>query len=68
MAIAEAILDKGPIATRMAKRAIMLGQEVDFNTGLEIERLAYRGVVNTHDRREGLLAFQEKRKPEYKGN
>jgi hypothetical protein len=31
--------------------------DVDIKTGLNIERMCYRGVVATEDRKEGLLAF-----------
>ena len=41
--------------------------QVDMATGLEIEKACYGQVIHTEDRNEGLLAFAEKRTPEYKG-
>ncbi|WP_332694062.1 enoyl-CoA hydratase [Halalkalibacter lacteus] len=65
--LAELMAGNGPIAIRQAKHAINLGLEVDIQTALIIERNAYEKLISTSDRREGLLAFQEKRKPTYKG-
>ncbi|GAK11262.1 enoyl-CoA hydratase-related protein [Geomicrobium sp. JCM 19039] len=65
--LAEKIAKNGPLALRQAKRAVDLGQEVDLLTGLQIERVCYEHTVPTADRREGLLAFKEKRKPQYIG-
>ncbi|MCL7747027.1 enoyl-CoA hydratase [Halalkalibacter alkaliphilus] len=65
--IARKIASNGPAAVRQAKRAIDLGLEVDLQTALTIERNAYEKLISTKDRREGLLAFQEKRKPNYQG-
>jgi enoyl-CoA hydratase/carnithine racemase len=55
------------MAIRQAKHAIDLGLGVDMQTALTIERNAYEKLISTSDRREGLLAFSEKRKPTYKG-
>ncbi|CAH1959872.1 unnamed protein product [Acanthoscelides obtectus] len=66
--IAEEILPNGPIGIRMAKKAINKGVEADFNTGLAIEEACYAQLVPTKDRTEGLAAFREKRKPNYKGH
>ncbi|MFC0561759.1 enoyl-CoA hydratase [Halalkalibacter alkalisediminis] len=65
--IAHLIAENGPIAVRQAKRAINLGIEVDLNTSLTIETNAYEKTIVTEDRLEGLLAFEQKRKPHYKG-
>ncbi|KHF39171.1 enoyl-CoA hydratase [Halalkalibacter okhensis] len=65
--IAQKIASNGPVAIRQAKQAIDLGAEVDLQTALTIERNAYEKLISTKDRREGLLAFQEKRKPNYQG-
>lgn len=65
--IAKEILPNGPIGVRMAKKAIDKGMQVDLNTGYAIEEACYAQVVPTKDRLEGLKAFAEKRKPEYKG-
>ncbi|MBU2515854.1 enoyl-CoA hydratase [bacterium] len=61
------ILEAGPIAIEQAKYAINAGIETDIHTGLGIESNAYWLTIPTEDRLEGLKAFREKRKPEYKG-
>ncbi|WP_227937886.1 enoyl-CoA hydratase [Alkalihalobacillus deserti] len=65
--LANLIAGNGPIAVRQAKKAINLGIDVDLNTSLTIETNAYEKTIVTEDRLEGLLAFEEKRKPHYKG-
>lgn len=67
MEIADRIADNGPIAVAQAKIAINKGMEVDLQTGLELEQMAYAMTIPTKDRIEGLTAFKEKRKPQYKG-
>ena len=62
-----ASLVQGPLAVRMAKQAINKGIEVDLQTGLDVEEGCYDTVLTSEDRIEGLKAFQEKRKPNYKG-
>lgn len=66
-AIALNLTERGPVAMRMAKKAIDGGAELDLASGLQLERECYEQVVRTADRREGLLAFAEKRKPNYIG-
>ncbi len=61
------ICEAGPIAIEQAKYAINYGLETDLHTGLGIESNAYWVTIPTEDRLEGLAAFQEKRKPVYKG-
>ncbi|WP_223554466.1 enoyl-CoA hydratase [Lysinibacillus sphaericus] len=56
-----------PLSLVQAKIAINQGVEVDLATGLKIESLAYSALIPTEDRLEGLLAFQEKRAPQYLG-
>ncbi|MFL0504223.1 enoyl-CoA hydratase [Ureibacillus sp. 179-F W5.1 NHS] len=56
-----------PLSLIQAKTAINKGLEVDLMTGLQIESLAYDRLLHTEDRLEGLLAFQEKRQPQYSG-
>ena len=65
--MAAMICEAGPIAIEQAKYAINYGLETDLHTGLGIESNAYWVTIPTEDRLEGLSAFQEKRKPVYKG-
>lgn len=66
-AFAEAILANGPIALQQAKFAVKNGMNADLQTGLSIERKAYELTIPTEDRVEALLAFGDKRKPNFKG-
>jgi len=66
--IAREILPNGPLAVKMAKKAISHGQQVDINNGCAIEEFCYSQIIPTKDRMEGLLAFVEKRKPNYTGS
>jgi enoyl-CoA hydratase/carnithine racemase len=65
--MATMICETGPIAIEQAKYAINYGIETDIHTGLAIESSSYWVTVPTEDRLEGLAAFKEKRKPQYKG-
>ncbi|ODV54645.1 MULTISPECIES: enoyl-CoA hydratase [Lysinibacillus] len=61
------IAKNAPLSLVQAKVAMNQGVEVDLATGLKIESLAYSALIPTEDRLEGLLAFQEKRAPQYSG-
>ena len=65
--LAKKITRNGPIAVAQAKIAINKGLEVDLQTGLFIEQMAYERTIPTKDRIEGLNAFKEKRQPLFKG-
>lgn len=65
--LARSIASNAPVALRQAKQAINKGYDVDLETGLQIESMSYQVTIPTEDRLEGLKAFKEKRKPEYKG-
>ena len=65
--LSERILSNGPIAVQQAKFAIKNGMNTDLYTGLAIEQKAYEITIPTEDRVEALQAFNEKRKPNFKG-
>jgi enoyl-CoA hydratase/carnithine racemase len=67
MAIARRIAANGPIAVRQAKQAIHRGLQMSVWDGLAFEIEAYNRLVPTEDRREGVLAFNERRKPNFRG-
>jgi methylglutaconyl-CoA hydratase len=67
LVLAREILANGPIALRMAKRAVNQGLGLDLASGLALEQACYAQVIPTKDRLEGLAAFREKRKPHYRG-
>ncbi len=62
---ATAIANNAPIAVRQAKRAIHQGLDMSLADGMEFEIKAYNVTVPTEDRREGVLAFNEKRAPRF---
>lgn len=64
---AQAICDNAPLSVRQAKKSIHNGLQMDLRRGLMFEIEAYNRLVDTEDRREGVLAFNEKRKPVFKG-
>lgn len=61
------VLQKGPLAVRLAKLIIGQGADTDQKTGLLLERLAQTLLYTTEDKLEGTAAFLEKRKPEFQG-
>ncbi|GIL45580.1 hypothetical protein Vafri_2784 [Volvox africanus] len=65
--LAEQIVRSAPLSLRQAKAAVNRGLDVDLHTGLAMEEAMYAQLLPTRDRLEGLKAFAEKRKPEYKG-
>lgn len=67
MELAKEIAGNAPLSLRQAKRALQQGMQVPIEKGLVIEREAYEKLLHTEDRKEGLRAFEEKRKPNYEG-
>ncbi len=65
--VAEQILANGPLAVRQAKRAISRGVDADFLTGWALESEAYTATLLSEDRVEGIRAFNEKRRPRFRG-
>jgi enoyl-CoA hydratase/carnithine racemase len=68
MELASRIASRPPIAARLAKQAVLAAEETAMGAGLEQERRLYELAMATEDRVEGMRAFLEKRKPEFKGN
>jgi enoyl-CoA hydratase len=67
LALAVAICANAPLAIRQTKKAIHWGLQMDQRTGMAVEVEAYNHLIPTEDRREGVLAFNEKRPPRFKG-
>jgi enoyl-CoA hydratase len=65
--VARDIAAKGPVATRLAKEAVDRAYEGPLSLGLEYERRLLYLAFASEDAREGLQAFVEKRRPEFKG-
>lgn len=67
MEVAGRIAANAPISVRQAKKAIHAGLQMDLASGLVFEVQAYERMIGTRDRREGIDAFNEKRKPRFTG-
>ena len=65
---AAVIARNAPISTRQLKQSVNMGLNMDLRSGMMFEIEAYNRMVPTEDRREGIRAFNEKRKPIYKGH
>jgi enoyl-CoA hydratase/carnithine racemase len=66
-ALAHEIMQNSPFAVRQAKWAIDQGADQEFEQGLEREHESYLRAIASDDRREGILAFNEKRRPRFTG-
>jgi enoyl-CoA hydratase/carnithine racemase len=66
-ALAEEIASNAPIALACAKQAMNDGLALPLDKALELELQKYEQVLGTEDRLEGLLAFAQKRKAQFKG-
>jgi len=67
MSIAKHISEQSPLALKWAKKSINIGQETSLSVGLDYEALAECLLFSSKDRNEGMKAFFEKRKPQFRG-
>ena len=67
MELARRVASRPPLAARLAKQAVLAAEEGGLAAGLEHERRLYELAMATEDRVEGMRAFLEKRKPEFRG-
>jgi enoyl-CoA hydratase len=65
---ASRIAANAPLAVKEARRSIHTGLQRDLAAGMRFEIECYNRLVPTEDRREGIRAFNEKRKPSFKGS
>jgi enoyl-CoA hydratase len=65
--LAAEIADRAPIALRLAKEAVNAVYEMPLQSGLAYERHLFYSLFSTADQKEGMDAFINKRKPEWKG-
>jgi len=65
--MAKKIAAKPPLAVKSAKEAVLKAFQTSLGEGLEFERKSFYLLFASEDRREGMKAFIEKRKPKFKG-
>jgi enoyl-CoA hydratase len=65
--LARTIAEKAPVAARLATEAVDLAWNSTLDAGLEFERKAFYLLFATEDKKEGVDAFVNKRKPSFKG-
>jgi len=65
--IASVISAKSPIATSAIKSAVLHSFESGLTSSLKYEKTLFSGVLSSNDKKEGIRAFKEKRKPKFKG-
>jgi enoyl-CoA hydratase len=65
--LAEEICQRSSLAVRLAKEAILKAFETSLQDGLDFERKCFYLLFGSEDQKEGMRAFLEKRKAEFKG-
>jgi len=65
--IAREIATRPPLALKLAKEAVLKADELSLSEGLEYERRLFYSLFATEDQKEGMRAFLEKRRPNFRG-
>jgi len=65
--MARLIAGMPPLAVMQSKEVVLAGQDASLAAGMMLERKAFQLLFASEDQKEGMHAFLEKRKPEYKG-
>ena len=65
--VARKITRMPPLAVKLTKEVVNAGMDASLETGLLLERKAFEILFSSEDQKEGMKAFIEKRRPEYKG-
>jgi len=65
--LAEEIAARAPVAVRVAKKLIQQAYELPLKEGLGEEKREFYDLFTTEDQKEGMKAFIEKRKPNWRG-
>jgi enoyl-CoA hydratase/carnithine racemase len=66
--LAELIAQRAPLSIALSKAAIDKSTQLDLRDGLAFEQELVAELRDSHDRREGLLAFTERRPPKFIGS
>lgn len=67
ISVAETIAQRGPVAVSLVKGLLGNGQNASLSVANEMEQRAFGLVFSTRDHHEGMLAFLEKRSPNFEG-
>jgi enoyl-CoA hydratase len=67
LAIAAKIAGQSPLAVAMNKELVLAAYETTLTTGVALERRLFHSLFAFEDQKEGMAAFVEKRKPDFKG-
>jgi enoyl-CoA hydratase len=67
LALASQVAAQAPVATRLAKEAVLRSFELSLEDGLHFERKNFYLLFASQDQKEGMAAFVEKRAPNWKG-
>ena len=67
MEIANTIAEKSSYAIERAKKSVKAVSQMNLEEGLKLEREMFIECANSEDGKEGITAFIEKRKPDFKG-
>lgn len=65
--LARTVAERPPLAARLAKQAVLAAEETSLSAGLAQERRLFELALATEDRVEGMSAFLERRRPEFRG-
>lgn len=65
--LARTVAEKGPVAAQLAKESVLKAFDAPLQEGLLHERKNFYMLFATEDQKEGMSAFIEKRKPEFRG-
>jgi len=67
MRLGQTLAEMPPLALKAAKEAILAVDDMPLSAGLEHERKVFYALFATEDQKEGMKAFQEKRRPKFEG-
>jgi enoyl-CoA hydratase/carnithine racemase len=67
LAMARVHAERAPLSLALVKRAVHRGLQMDMASGLELETFLVSSIYTTEDKEEGVSAFLEKRKPQFRG-